>query len=90
MKTQKQSGGKRTLVDQPALRKKNAWWRRIKISRAQSRYPSVVSEGVQWFGRKTPDQRAFVWIRAEDFLGPIAANDEANYEANNEAKGNGK
>ena len=86
MKTQKQSGGKRTLVDQPALRKKNAWWRRIKISRAQSRYPSVVSEGVQWFGRKTPDQRAFVWIRSEDFLGTVAANDEANYEAH----GNGK
>ena len=86
MKTQKQ-GGKRAPVDQPApLRRKNAWWRRIKISRAQSRYPSVVSEGVQWFGRKTPDQRAFVWIRAEEFLGKIAANDEAN----NEAKGNGK
>jgi len=76
MKTQKQQGGKRALVDQPApVRKKNAWWRRIKISRAQSRYPSVVSEGVQWFGRKTPDQRAFVWISAEDFLGLAAAND---------------
>lgn len=83
MKTQKQQGGTRVPVDQPApVRKKNAWWRRIKISRAQGRYPSVESEGAQWFGRKTPDQRAFVWIRAGDFPGKIAANDETH--------GNGK
>ena len=77
MKTQQQSGGKRTLIDQPApVLKKNAWWRRLKIGRAQARYTYVISEGVVWFGRKTPDQRAFVWIRAEDFLGQTAANDE--------------
>ena len=76
MKTQKQSGGKRTLVDQPApVRRKNAWWRRIKISRAQSRYPCVISEGVEWYGRKTPDQRAFVWFKSADFAGQTAAND---------------
>ena len=77
MKTQKQSGGEHTLVDQSTpVHKKNAWWRRIKVSRARNRLPCVVSEGVEWYGRKTPDQRAFVWIRAEEFLGRVAANDE--------------
>lgn len=77
MKTQNQSGKRPALVDQPEpVRKKNAWWRRLKISRAQRHYPCVVSEGAEWFGRKTPDQRAFVWIRADEFLGRVAANDE--------------
>jgi hypothetical protein len=76
MKTKQQQGGARALADQPApLRRKNAWWRRIKLSRAKGRYPSVISEGAQWFGRKTPDQRAFVWISAEDIAGEPAAND---------------
>ncbi|MDP2640497.1 MAG: hypothetical protein Q8Q16_07505 [Betaproteobacteria bacterium] len=77
MKTQKQQGGARALVDQPApVRKKNAWWRRLKIGRAQRRYAYVISEGAVWFGRKTPDQKAFIWISAEEFLGQTAANDE--------------
>ena len=77
MKTQKQPGGKPVLADQPApVRKKNAWWRRIKIGRAQRHLPRVISEGAEWFGRKTPDQRAFVWIKADEFLGKVAANDE--------------
>ena len=81
MKTQKQPGAKPALVepalvDQPGpLRKRNAWWRRIKIGRAQRHLPHVISEGVEWFGRKTPDQRAFVWIRADEFVGKVAAND---------------
>ncbi len=83
MKTLKQQGSTHALVEQPApLRRKNAWWRRLKIGRAQRHYPHVVSEGAEWFGRKTPDQRAFVWIRADEFLGRVAANDEGS--------GNGK
>ncbi len=77
MKTLKQQGSTPALVEQPApLRRKNAWWRRLKIGRARSHYPSVISEGAEWFGRKTPDQRAFVWIRADEFPGRAAANDE--------------
>ena len=76
MKTQKQQGARPELVDQPApVRKKNAWWRRLKIRRAQRQYPCVLSDGAEWFGRKTPDQRAFVWIRADEFVGRVAAND---------------
>ena len=77
MKTQMQEGVTPKLVNQPApVRKKNAWWRRLKIGRALRRYPYVVSDGDVWFGRKTPDQRAFVWIEADEFIGQIAANDE--------------
>ena len=39
-----------------------------------------------WFGRKTPDQKAFIWISAEEFLGQAAANDEVY---GNTKQGNG-
>lgn len=74
MHTPKQEGGTPALVNQPTpVRKKNAWWRQLKINRALRHYPYVISEGEIWFGRTTPSQRAFVWIRADDFLGEIAA-----------------
>ena len=83
MKTQKQQGGGPAPTDQPApVRKKGAWWQKLKLGRAQARYAYVVSEGDVWFGRRTPDQRAFVWIPAEDFLGQAAANDEGQGNGN--------
>ena len=76
MHQQLSQSGKPSLVNQPAsIRKKNAWWQALKLSRAQRKYPYVISEGAVWFGRKTPDQKAFVWIDADKFPGSIAAND---------------
>jgi len=75
MHQQLSQSGKPPLVNQPAsIRKKNAWWQALKISRAERKYPYVISEGAVWFGRKTPDQKAFVWINAEEFRDSIAAN----------------
>ncbi len=76
MQQQSSHSGKPPLVNQPAsIRKKNAWWQALKLSRAQRKYPYVISEGAVWFGRKTPDQKAFVWIDAAEFPGSIATND---------------
>lgn len=77
MQQQPRKGGEPKLANQPApTRKKNARWRKLKIGRALRKYPYVISEGEVWFGRKTPDQRAFVWIAADEFINSIAANDE--------------
>jgi hypothetical protein len=77
MNTSELQGSTPALVDQPApVRRKNAWWRQLKINRAVRRYPYVISEGEIWFGRKTPNQRAFVWIAADELVGQVAANDE--------------
>ncbi|WP_333839769.1 hypothetical protein [Pelomicrobium sp.] len=72
----KKVGGRRPAAQSGSLGKQNAWWRQVKLARALRRYPYVISEGDVWFGRKTPDQRAFVWFQADAFLGEAAANDE--------------
>lgn len=69
-------GGTPGLVNQPPVRKANAWWRRMRLDRSVRRLPYVVSEGDVWFGRKSPDGRAWVWIQAdEEMLARPAAND---------------
>jgi hypothetical protein len=69
-------GGTAALANQPAARKANAWWRRLRLGRSVRRLSYVISEGEVWFGRKTPDGRAWVWIQAdESMLAMPAAND---------------
>jgi hypothetical protein len=76
MKKHSRQGGTPELINQPAVRKANAWWRRIRLGRSVRRLPYVISEGEIWFGRKTPDGRAWVWIQADEAtLARPAAND---------------
>ena len=69
-------GGTPELANQPAIRKANACWRRLRLERSIRRLAYVISEGDVWFGRKTPDGRAWVWIRADESMpARPAAND---------------